>query len=65
MSLMFFTMASGFYFITALFYIGYWSFKKNWIGQTATAMTYVALLSSRAMRLFPTFMSQWCFSYGL
>lgn len=46
MSLMFFTMAFAFYFIAAALYIGYWFLKKNWIGQAATALTYIALLSS-------------------
>jgi ABC-type transport system involved in cytochrome c biogenesis permease subunit len=46
MSLMFFTMAFGFYLITACLYMCYWVLKKNWVGQAATAMTYIALLSS-------------------
>lgn len=46
MSLMFFTMAFAFYVITAALYMGYWFSKKNWIGQAATALTYIALLSS-------------------
>jgi ABC-type transport system involved in cytochrome c biogenesis permease subunit len=46
MSLMFFTMAFGFYLITAGLYMGYWVLKKNWVGQAATAMTYIALLST-------------------
>jgi ABC-type transport system involved in cytochrome c biogenesis permease subunit len=46
MSLMFFTMAFGFYLVTALFYTGYWFLKKHWLGQAATAMTVIALLST-------------------
>ncbi|MEE9613630.1 MAG: hypothetical protein V3W31_01590, partial [Thermodesulfobacteriota bacterium] len=46
MSLMFFTMSFAFYFITALFYVGYWVLKKEWMGQTGTAMAFVALAST-------------------
>lgn len=42
LSLMFFTMAFAFYFITALLYIGNWVFKKRWIGLTATTMAIIA-----------------------
>ncbi len=45
MSLMFFTMASAFYFVTTVFYILYWILKKDWLGQSATALAYISLLS--------------------
>jgi len=46
MSLMFFTMSGAFYFLTAVFYIGYWLTRRDWVGQTATALAYIALLSA-------------------
>ncbi|MBI4949105.1 MAG: c-type cytochrome biogenesis protein CcsB [Deltaproteobacteria bacterium] len=46
LSLVFFTFSFVFYLVTALLYIGHWVFKKKWIGQTATAMAFVALLST-------------------
>ncbi len=46
MSLMFFTMSFGFYGFSALFFALYWFFKKDWIGQAAMAMTYIALIST-------------------
>ncbi len=46
MSLMFFTMAFAFYAATALFYIGYWLLRREWIGQTATIMAYIAALAT-------------------
>ncbi len=46
LSLVFFTFSFVFYLVTALLYIGHWIFKKKWIGQTATAMAFVALLST-------------------
>ncbi|MFZ3072895.1 MAG: c-type cytochrome biogenesis protein CcsB [Thermodesulfobacteriota bacterium] len=49
MSLMFFTMAFAFYFVTAVFYLGYWIFRKAWMSQAATAMTYIALLAITGM----------------
>ncbi|MBI5599823.1 MAG: c-type cytochrome biogenesis protein CcsB [Deltaproteobacteria bacterium] len=45
MSLMFFTMATAFYLLTALAYIGYWLSRKSWIGHIATAFAYIAALS--------------------
>jgi len=45
LSLMFFTMATAFYFLTALSYVGYWVVRKHWLGQAATAFSYIALLS--------------------
>ncbi len=45
MSLMFFTMSVAFYFLAALFYIGYLITRKDWLGQAATALTYIALAS--------------------
>ncbi len=46
LSLLFFTFSLAFYCITAVFYILYWLFKKRWIGQIATSMAYIALLST-------------------
>lgn len=46
MSLMFFSMAFAFYFVAAVFYVGYWVFRKAWMSQAATAMTYIALLAA-------------------
>jgi ABC-type transport system involved in cytochrome c biogenesis permease subunit len=49
LSLMFFTMAFAFYFITAVLYIGNLIFKKRWIGLTATAMACIAVFSISMM----------------
>lgn len=46
LSLVFFTFSFVFYLVTSLLYIGHWVFKKKWIGQTATTMAFVALLST-------------------
>jgi len=46
LSLVFFTFSFVFYFLSALLYIGHWVFKKKWIGQFATAMSFVALMST-------------------
>lgn len=46
LSLVFFTFSFIFYIVTGLLYFGYWIFKKKWIGQTATAMAFVALMST-------------------
>jgi len=46
LSLVFFTFSFVFYLVTAFFYLGYWVFKKKWIGQAATAMSFVALVST-------------------
>lgn len=46
LSLMFFTMSFAFYFATSALYVGNLVFKKNWMGQTATGMAYVALFST-------------------
>ncbi|MBI5641853.1 MAG: c-type cytochrome biogenesis protein CcsB [Deltaproteobacteria bacterium] len=46
LSLVFFTFSFVFYLITALLYIGHWLFKKKWIGQTGTAMSFIALMST-------------------
>ena len=46
LSLMFFTMSFAFYFATSVLYAGNLVFKKNWMGQTATGMAYVALFST-------------------
>ncbi|MBI5970909.1 MAG: c-type cytochrome biogenesis protein CcsB [Deltaproteobacteria bacterium] len=46
MSLMFFTFSFSFYFVAAFFYLGFWVFKKKWLGQCATALAYITLLST-------------------
>lgn len=46
LSLLFFTFSFIFYVITALLYIGHWVFKKRWLGQTATVLSYIALFST-------------------
>ena len=46
LSLVFFTFSFAFYLITAFLYLGHWVFKKKWLGQTATAMCFVALGST-------------------
>lgn len=46
MSLMFFTMSFAFYLIATALYVLFWLFKKNWMGQAATAITYIALLAT-------------------
>jgi ABC-type transport system involved in cytochrome c biogenesis permease subunit len=49
MSLMFFTMAFAFYFLTAALYIVNWFAKKRWVGQTATVMAIVAAAAMTMM----------------
>ena len=46
LSLVFFTFSFIFYILTTAAYAGYWAFKKKWLGQTATAMAFVALGST-------------------
>ncbi len=46
LSLVFFTFSFVFYILTTALYLGYWVFKKKWLGQTATAMAFVALMST-------------------
>jgi ABC-type transport system involved in cytochrome c biogenesis permease subunit len=46
LSLVFFTFSFVFYILTTALYLGYWVFKKKWLGQTATAMAFVALVST-------------------
>src|SRR5574337_1350558 len=46
LSLVFFTFSFAFYFITTVLYLGHWIFKKKWLGQTATAFAFVALMST-------------------
>ncbi len=46
LSLVFFTFSFAFYFITTVLYLGLWIFKKKWLGQTATAFAFVALMST-------------------
>jgi ABC-type transport system involved in cytochrome c biogenesis permease subunit len=45
MSLMFFTMAFAFYFLTAAAYIGNLIFRKRWLGQTATTLAIISSMS--------------------
>lgn len=52
LSLLFFTFSFAFYVVTALLYLGYWVFKKKWLGQTATAMAYIALFSTTMILIF-------------
>ncbi|MBI5903792.1 MAG: c-type cytochrome biogenesis protein CcsB, partial [Deltaproteobacteria bacterium] len=46
LSLLFFSFSFAFYLLAALFYLGFWIFRKKWIGQTATALAVVTLLST-------------------
>lgn len=46
LSLVFFTFSFVFYVITTLLYLGYWVFKKKWLGQMGTALACVAFLST-------------------
>ncbi len=46
LSLLFFSFSFAFYIITTIAYVAYWIFKKRWIGQMATSLAYVALLST-------------------
>jgi len=46
LSLVFFTFSFVFYILTTALYLGYWVFKKKWLGQTATAMAFIALAST-------------------
>lgn len=57
LSLMFFDMAYWFYLITAILYIGNWIFKKDWIGHTATVMTFIALFANSMILVARTFES--------
>src|SRR3989338_6030670 len=52
LSLLFFTFSFVFYVLTALLYTGHWVFKKKWLGQTATAMSYIALASTTLILIF-------------
>lgn len=46
LSLLFFSFSFAFYLLAALFYLGFWVFRKKWMGQTATALAVVTLLST-------------------
>lgn len=46
LSLVFFTFSFVFYILATLLYLGNWVFKKKWLGQTATSMSFVALVST-------------------
>ncbi len=52
LSLMFFTMAFAFYAMTTLCYIGNWVFRKDWMGQTATIMSYIATFAMTMILIF-------------
>jgi len=45
-SLMFFDIAFWFYLVTAILYIGYWVFKREWLGKSATVMTFITILAT-------------------
>ncbi len=46
LSLVFFTFSFAFYIITACLYGAYWVFRKKWIGQIASALSFIALMST-------------------
>src|SRR5574340_727742 len=46
LSLVFFTFSFAFYLVTGLLYLAHWLSGKKWIGQIATSMAYVTLLST-------------------
>ncbi|MEK7774023.1 MAG: c-type cytochrome biogenesis protein CcsB [Deltaproteobacteria bacterium] len=46
LSLLFFSFSFAFYLLATLFYLGFWIFRKKWIGQTATALAVVTLFST-------------------
>jgi len=46
LSLVFFTFSFVFYLVTGLLYLGHWLLGKKWLGQIATSMAYVTLLST-------------------
>ncbi|MBI5343854.1 MAG: hypothetical protein HZB83_00695, partial [Deltaproteobacteria bacterium] len=46
LSLVFFTFSFAFYIITSILYLCNWVFKRKWIGQIATTMAFVALMST-------------------
>ncbi len=46
LSLVFFTFSFVFYLVVALLYLGHWLSGKKWLGQLATSMAYVTLLST-------------------
>lgn len=57
LSLMFFDMAYWFYLITAMLYIGNWILRKDWLGSTATVMTFIALFANTMILVARTFES--------
>ncbi len=46
LSLVFFTFSFAFYLVTGVLYLGHWLLGKKWLGQIATSMAYVTLLST-------------------
>ncbi len=46
LSLVFFTFSFAFYLVAGLLYLGHWLLGKKWVGQIATSMAYVTLLST-------------------
>lgn len=45
-SLMFFDIAFWLYLVTAILYMGYWVFKRDWVGQAATVLAFIAILAN-------------------
>lgn len=45
-SLMLFDIAFWLYLVTAILYIGYWAFKREWLGGSATVMAIIATLAN-------------------
>lgn len=54
MSLLFFDTAFWFYLATMILYIGYWIFKKEWLGQTATVLAMISTFAIFMMLIFRT-----------
>lgn len=54
MSLLFFDTAFWFYLATTIFYIGYWIFKKEWLGQSATLLAMISTFAIFMMLVFRT-----------
>ncbi|OGQ59359.1 MAG: c-type cytochrome biogenesis protein CcsB [Deltaproteobacteria bacterium RIFCSPLOWO2_02_FULL_53_8] len=52
LSLLFFTFSFIFYVVAALLYTGHLVFKKRWLGQSATAISYIALASTTLILIF-------------
>lgn len=54
MSLLFFDTAFWFYLATMILYIGYWIFKKEWLGQSATVLAMISTFAISMMLIFRT-----------